>query len=150
MLINHIYPNMQGMTSINPKTQASSETEGTKRRLVIARCVPAAVAARAARDYDAWFADHDLGVDEAIAAIVEHRAEAIIATFLDTSSQQLAAMALACSSSVRTVWSQRSSFSSSWAISNVSAPKLECRCVYTPVINYKSNPRVISCISANN
>ena len=65
---------------MNLKTQIPSETEvgSAKRRLVVARRVPAAVAERAARDYDTWFADHDLGVDEAIAAIVEHRAEAIL------------------------------------------------------------------------
>jgi len=62
------------------KTQIHSEAEigGARRRLVVARRVPAAVAARAARDYDTWFADHDLGVDETIAAIVEHRAEAVL------------------------------------------------------------------------
>lgn len=47
-------------------------------RLVVARRVPAAVAARAARDYDTLFAEHDLDVEEAIAAIVSHRADAIL------------------------------------------------------------------------
>lgn len=49
-----------------------------KPRLVVARRVPAAIAARAARDYDTWFADHDLDVEEAIAAIIAHRADAIL------------------------------------------------------------------------
>lgn len=63
---------------LNMQNRSEAEIGGDKRRLVVARRVPAAVAARAARDYDAWFADHDLGVDEAIAAIVEHRAEAVL------------------------------------------------------------------------
>ncbi|TBW38451.1 D-glycerate dehydrogenase [Siculibacillus lacustris] len=49
-----------------------------KRRLVVARRVPAAVAERAARDYDALIADHDLDVEEAIAAVIAHRADAIL------------------------------------------------------------------------
>lgn len=48
------------------------------RRLVVARRVPPAVAERAARDFDAWITDHDLGVDETIAAVIEHRADAVL------------------------------------------------------------------------
>lgn len=51
---------------------------GAAWRLVVARRVPAAVAERAARDYDTLFADHDLDVEEAIAAIVAHRADAVL------------------------------------------------------------------------
>lgn len=48
------------------------------RRLVVARRVPPAVAERANRDFDAWITDHDLGVDETIAAVIDHRADAVL------------------------------------------------------------------------
>lgn len=60
---------------IEPRTETGPEVG---RRLVVARRVPPAIAERAARDYDTWFADHDLDVEEAIAAIIAHRADAIL------------------------------------------------------------------------
>ncbi len=62
------------------KTDISTAPTATaaRPRLVVARRVPEAVAARAARDYDTWFADHDLDVEEAIAAVIAHRADAIL------------------------------------------------------------------------
>lgn len=50
----------------------------SSRRLVVARRVPPAVAERAAREFDAWITDRDLGVDETIAAVIEHRADAVL------------------------------------------------------------------------
>ncbi|PKU25664.1 2-hydroxyacid dehydrogenase [Telmatospirillum siberiense] len=52
--------------------------ESDVRRLVVARRVPLAVAERARRDFDTVLADHDLNAAEVIAAMRDHRAQAVL------------------------------------------------------------------------
>ena len=49
-----------------------------KPRLLVARRVPEAVAARAAREFDAVLAGHDMEAEEAIAAAREHAAQGML------------------------------------------------------------------------
>jgi lactate dehydrogenase-like 2-hydroxyacid dehydrogenase len=60
------------------KADAAGAAAPTRHRLLVARRVPEAVAARARRDYEAIVADHDLDAEEVIAVVDAQRIEAIL------------------------------------------------------------------------